>query len=116
MFESFLGERIISQLRKGYIGLSDYLYKCNVKETANCDCGEKESVSHYLLDCPNYENEKRKKWEKDFSTIVESHILTSMLLDTKQKDYFKEWRNTIISELETYVVETWLFTTWKSCK
>ena len=103
-------DRIISQLRTGYIDLNDYLHKCNVKETANCDCGEKESLSHYLLD-PNYENEREKMRKRLFDYCGIAHFDLNMSLDAKQEDHLKEWRNTIISELETYVVETRSFTT-----
>ena len=37
IFESTFGERIISQLRTGYVGLNEYLHKCNVKENDNCE-------------------------------------------------------------------------------
>ena len=37
-FESSLGERLISQLRTGYVGLNVYL-KCNVREDNSCECG-----------------------------------------------------------------------------
>ena len=58
-FESSFGERIISQLQTGYVGLNEYLQKCNVKEDNSCECGGIETVGHYLLECPNYENESR---------------------------------------------------------
>ena len=53
--ESAFGERIMSQLRTGYVRLNEYLHKWNLKDTDQCQCGSKESISHFLLDCPNYE-------------------------------------------------------------
>ena len=76
---------------------------------------KKESVSHYLLDCPNYENERDKMRKRLFDYCGITHFDLNMLLDAKQEDDFKEWRKTIISELETYVVETRRFATRKSC-
>ena len=35
----------------------------------------------------------------------------NMLLDAKQEDDFKDWRNMILSQLEIYVVETGRFAT-----
>ena len=52
-FVSSFGESIISQLRTGYVGLNEYLHICSLKESGNCECGEKESVSHYPLSAPN---------------------------------------------------------------
>ena len=35
-FQSSFGERIISQLRTGYVELNDYLENCNIIKDANC--------------------------------------------------------------------------------
>ena len=74
----------------GYIVLNDYLHKCNVKETANCDCGEKASVSHYLLDCPNYEKDREKMRKRLFDYCGHTYFDLNMLFDAKQEDNFKE--------------------------
>ena len=39
------------------------------------------------------------------------HLDINMLLDAKPEDDYREWRDLILSELETYVDETKLFTT-----
>ena len=41
-FQSSFGERIISQLRTGYVHR-----KLHHKKDANCPCGEKETLNHY---------------------------------------------------------------------
>ena len=46
---------IICQLRTGYVGLNEYLHECNFKDSDQCQCGSKESVSHFLLYYPEYE-------------------------------------------------------------
>ena len=72
-------------------------------------------MGHFLLHCPKYEDERQKMRKRifDFSGIANFDL--NMLLDAKQDDQFKEWRNTILSQLENYVVETQRFTTRKSC-
>ena len=40
-------------------------YKNVTKNDANCECGEKETINHYLLECENYENE-REQMRKTF--------------------------------------------------
>ena len=110
-FESSFGERIISQLRTGYVGLNEYLQKCNVKEDNSCECGGIETVGHYLLECPNYENEREKMRKRIFDCCGIANFGLNMLLDAKQEDDFKDWRNMILSQLESYVVETGRFAT-----
>ena len=59
-FESSFGEKVTSQLRTGYIELNNYLQKCNIKKNPACECGEKETISHYLLECTNCETQIKK--------------------------------------------------------
>ena len=75
-FQSSHGEKIISQLRTGYTELNEYLQKCIIKNDANCECGEKETINHYLLECENYDNEREQMRKKNFLSAVESFIST----------------------------------------
>ena len=43
------------QLRTGYSKLSDYRHKLGHVETRFCECGQIETVQHYLLECPLYD-------------------------------------------------------------
>ena len=56
------------------------------------------------FECPKYEN--------DYCGIA--HLDLNLLLDVRQDEELKDWRNTILSELENYVVGTKRFTTRKS--
>ena len=47
-FVSTVGESIVSQLRTGFVGLNEYLHKCNIKEIDLCICEAKVTVNHYL--------------------------------------------------------------------
>ena len=109
-FESSFGEKVISQLRTGYIELNDYLQKCNIKNNPTCACGEKETISHYLLECTNYETLREKMRRQLFDCCGIIHLDITILLDAKQEEDFKEWRSLILSELESYVSETKRFT------
>ena len=53
-FESRKGESIVSHLRTGYVKLNEYLQKSNITENDKCQCGEIESVKHFLLECEYY--------------------------------------------------------------
>lgn len=110
-FETSAGERIIGQMRMGYVRLNEYLHTCNVVESGNCTCGEKESVSHYLLHCQNYETERETLRKRLFDNCGITHMDLNVLLDAKHDDEFKDWRNYILSELEHFVVATGRFTT-----
>jgi hypothetical protein len=49
---------IITGLRFGFIPLNHYKHLTNQIDSPNCLCGESETVHHYLLQCPNYEEER----------------------------------------------------------
>ena len=68
-------------------------------------------MGHYLLECPNYENEREIMRKRIFCRCGIAIFGLNMLLDTKKEEDFKEWRNTILSHLENYVVETRRFAT-----
>jgi hypothetical protein len=40
---------VIYNLRSGYAKLNDYCHKLNITESANCQCGEKETVLYSSL-------------------------------------------------------------------
>ena len=59
---------ILTQLRTGHCGLNGYLSKVKKIESAKCDyCGyEKETVEHFLLECPQFQEQRiilRRGWE-----------------------------------------------------
>ena len=63
----------------------------------------------------NNEDEREKMRKKIFDFCGIANFDENMLLDAKQNDQFKEWRNTILAQLENFVVETRRFATRKSC-
>ena len=55
----------IVQLRTGHCGLNHYLHRFGKRNTPYCDCGYgKETVQHYLMECRNY-REQRKKLRRE---------------------------------------------------
>jgi hypothetical protein len=48
---------LLAQVRTGYCRLNDYLHSINATENNRCECGARETVRHFLLEC--------KKWEQD---------------------------------------------------
>ena len=48
-----------TRLRTGHCHLNEYLYRFNIIETSECECGaEKETVEHYLLNWELYDEER----------------------------------------------------------
>ena len=76
-----------------------------------CQCGEIESVKHFLIECELYENEREQLRRKLFESCGIVHIDMNLLLDAKHDEEFKDWRNVILSELETFVAGTKRFPT-----
>ena len=60
------------------------------------DCCSKESISHLLLLCPEYETEREIMRKRLFETCGISHLDLNLLLDAKQDDEFKDWRSYIL--------------------
>jgi ribonuclease HI len=53
-------ETIMARLRIGHTGLNAYLYRFGLHWSPLCDCGLRETVEHYLLDCPLTDNHRRE--------------------------------------------------------
>ena len=58
----------IAQLRTGHCGLNHYLHRFGITGSPYCECGYgKETVEHYLLECRNYK-EQRKRLREEVGT------------------------------------------------
>jgi hypothetical protein len=52
---------IIAQLRTGRYGLNRYFYLFSLRKSPYCQCGYgKDTVEHYLLECRNYRDQRKK--------------------------------------------------------
>ena len=60
---------------------------------------KKKSVSHYLLECPKYENEREILRKRLFDYRGISHVDSDLLLERRGEE-LKDWRDPILSELE----------------
>ena len=67
------------QLRTGYTNLNQYRCKTGQTEDPTCRCGQYETPSHYLLECPLYED-TREDMLKSLSTIGLRAINTSSMM------------------------------------
>ena len=101
----------MAQLRTGFIRLNEYLHKIGAVDSNKCQCGEIESISHYLLDCQLFENEREIMRKSLFQNCGIIHLDLNVLLDARKDNDLKGWRSIILSELKTYVAKTRRFVT-----
>ena len=49
------------QLRTGHCGLNKYLHRFGIRDSPYCECGHgiKETVEHYILECPRFKEERK---------------------------------------------------------
>lgn len=51
--------RIFSRLRTGCTPLNAYLHKIGARDTSACECGDVETISHFLFDCERWEMQRK---------------------------------------------------------
>jgi hypothetical protein len=71
---------VIYNLRSGYAKLNDYCHKLNITESANCQCGERETVEHYIVHCDQYEEAREKLIHDMFLLSGSMHLSLEVLL------------------------------------
>ena len=54
------GASIFCQLRTGKSRLNDYLFKIKAAESDLCECGERETVRHFLFFCNRWSKQRRQ--------------------------------------------------------
>ena len=84
-------------MRTGYVHvpLNEYLHKCGLKDSKECSaCGDVESVQHFLLSSPGYENH-RKTMQMNIQTAEIVRLDIDMLLSARPDDDYKDVRGPI---------------------
>ena len=71
----------------------------NQCESLECDCGEIESVQHFLLECPLYEEEHDELLKNLFSQLGINYLYMDLLLGYSENENIPGWRESIINEL-----------------
>ena len=97
---------IIHQLGTGYCKLNEYRFKLNQCESFECDCGEIETVQHFLLESPLYEEERDQLLKNLFSQLGINYLDMDLLLSYSENENIPGWRESIINELGQYLAST----------
>ena len=94
------------QLRTGYSKLSDYRHKLGHVGTRFCECGQIETVQHYLLECPLYDEARYTlmKRLREQLGIHTPNIYTLLGYDSPVE--FPNWRELIHEEVGRYIERT----------
>ena len=94
------------QLRTGYSKLNDYRHKLWQVETRYCECGQIETVQHYLLECPLYDEARYtllKRLREELG-IQAPNIYTLLSYDSPVE--FPNWRELICEEVGHFIERT----------
>ena len=89
----------ILQLRTGYSKLNDCRHKLGQVETRFCECGQVETVQHYLLECPLYQGARyilHNRLREQLG-IQDSSVYTLLGYDSHVE--LPNWRDLICEEI-----------------
>ena len=51
-------ETVLARLRSGHVGLAQHLFRVQLKDSPLCNCGQVETIEHFLLQCPLYARQR----------------------------------------------------------
>ena len=96
----------ILQLRTGYSLLNDYRHKLGQCDSGLCECGQMETVQHYLLECHLYEEERAVLFNglREQLGLHTPNIYT--LLGYDDHEEIGNWRELILEEVGQYIDRT----------
>jgi hypothetical protein len=97
---------VICNLRSGYAKINDYCHKLNITESANCQCGERETVEHYILHCDQYEEAREKLINDMFLLSGSMHLSLEVLLTVGADEEVSLTETERIRLLANYIQET----------
>ena len=78
----------------------------NQCESLECNCGEIESVQHFLLECPLYEEEHDELLKNLFSQLGINYLYMDLPRGYSENENIPGWREWIINERGQYLAGT----------
>jgi hypothetical protein len=95
-------ETAMAKLRLGHVGLNQHLYRFNMSDTQMCQCGQIESINHFLFQCPKHikeRNELKQQLQKLKVTFNLKNILGG-------GDYPADVQHEIVTIMAEYLMNT----------
>lgn len=99
-------QKLITQLRTGYCSLNEYKHKTGVKDSPDCECGETESVRHFIEDCERYEDIRERLRTRLFRMCGIGEFTAELFLGVRKEDPYEPERGNLQTILEEYLRET----------
>jgi ribonuclease HI len=92
---------ILAQLRGGYCRLNSYLHKIGQSETELCECGQKETVEHFLLECPRWTEQRQRQWNQEQRRSLTIARMCGAYSSQEQDGPMETWQPDIEAVRET---------------
>ena len=105
-FPNTIVYRNIAKLRLGYNKLKDYQFKLGICESNLCECGQIETVEHYLLHCELYFNERESLRTHIFNTTGTIELTSELLLGCTKFELRKSHGHDICSLLGDFITQS----------
>lgn len=77
---------ILAQLRTNKCRLNGYLSKIKASPTELCECGQPETVRHFLIECPRWDNQRQALKQAVGTRCADLSYLLGGWSDTKNPD------------------------------
>ena len=94
----------ITRLRLGHAGLNQIKHRFGITHDPLCQCGELESIQHYLLECPNFETHRQSFRQKLMNLSQDLNFDLKTILGGSNLNEIKQ--NIIQKELGNYLYQT----------
>ena len=106
-YTSFLkSERIIHQLRTGYCNLKYYRHKTGLDDSPLCQCGDPETVQHYIEECTRYDDIRERLRTRICRDTGTFEFTKDLLLTINSEDSHYQDRHTLTTAIDEFIIES----------
>ena len=86
--------------------MNDYLYKLGIKDANACECGEPETIEHYLLHCELYFDAREHMRTAIFNRTGQIDVSLDLLLIESKTENFNTQRSDILRFLGDFITQS----------
>ena len=95
------GSTLFASILNLSVMLGNYL-----QQTTECVCGDIETVHHFILECPLYEDNHQKLQKNLFLQLGIPILDMDLLFSYSENENFSGWRESVLYELGQYIANT----------